>query len=916
MKPSTGARLVEQVLEHLTRFVIRNRRKLLWAHMAAFVLSVFVTAMWLEFNTSRNDLVGANKRYHQNYLRLLEEFPFQEDLVVVVESEDAEKNRQFVERIGARLQQETNLFRSVFYKGDLRTLGPKALLLVPEPDLQELLRMLQDYKPFIRQFSSTTNLVSLFEMVNTQIRTAKREADAQTKSLMNALPALERIIRQGTASLQRPGSPPSPGVAALFNAGEQANESSYIAFAEGTIYLVTAHAVSSEHNAAAVERMRELIASTQAEVTGVNVGLTGEPVLEIDEMDQSRRDSIKASLCSLLLCALIFVYGYHETGRPIKATVCLVVGLAYTLAFTTLVIGHLNVLTVTFVPILIGLAIDFGVHLVTRYEEELRHGRTKEESLTRAMVKTGRGIFTGAFTTATAFLAMGFTDFRGIQEMGVICGGGLLICLIPMTTLLPVLLLGGRQNILDHQLGDRSDTRARIERLWLRRPKLVILAVVLTTGWAILQFRNVHFDYNLLNMQSENLAAVEYEMKLIDSTPKSVLFAAVMADSAQEADALEKRIVQLPSVESIDSMSQFLVEDPEAKLQLIRQVKQELASIEFRNPDPDPVDVPALSRTLYSLNGYLGSALEEIPPAESALSNQLASLRLAIQEFRKGAWRGDPARQDLYGRRLGAFQQALLEDLRGTFEGIQDQDDSGGLRAADLPPGLRDRFIGRTGKHLLQVYPKKDVWQRENQEEFVGELQTIDPRATGTPVQLYYYTDLLVESYKQAAWYALGAVCILILIHFRSLMALILVLVPMATGFAWLCGLMGYWSIPFNPANIMTLPLLIGIGVTNGIHILNRFAEEQNPSILAKSTGKAVLVSGLTTMAGFGSLMLGNHLGIRSLGQVMAVGVASCMIASLAFLPTLLNLFFKDDPGKKQPSVVDKTSTLGREEPR
>ena len=140
--------------------------------------------------------------------------------------------------------------------------------------------------------------------------------------------------------------------------------------------------------------------------------------------------------------------------------------MAYTLAFATLAIGHLNILTITFVPILIGLAIDFGVHLITRYEEELRHGKTEEEAMIKAIVFTGQGICTGAFTTAGAFLAMGFTNFKGIQEMGVICGGGLLICLVPMMTLLPVWLMrAGRQNTMDHEGNFVELRRARIEQV-------------------------------------------------------------------------------------------------------------------------------------------------------------------------------------------------------------------------------------------------------------------------------------------------------------------------------------------------------------------------------------------------------------------------------------------------------------------
>ena len=222
---------------------------------------------------------------------------------------------------------------------------------------------------------------------------------------------------------------------------------------------MTAHAVTHDLNGKAVERLRQLMAETQDEVPGLNVGLTGEPVLEHDEMAQSQKDTTVASIVSLVLCALIFIYGYNETGRPVKATICLVVGLAYTLAFATATVGHLNILTITFVPILIGLAIDFGVHLVTRYEEELRHGKTEEQALTKAMVFTGQGIFTGALTTAGAFLAMWLTNFKGIQEMGIICGGGLLVCFVPMMTMLPVLLLRGRQNVMDH-----DDPRCRAPR--------------------------------------------------------------------------------------------------------------------------------------------------------------------------------------------------------------------------------------------------------------------------------------------------------------------------------------------------------------------------------------------------------------------------------------------------------------------
>lgn len=883
---SPGARL----LGMLARAVMRYPRWFLWPQVFLLALSVYYTVTHLQFDTSRNNLVGANKKYHQNFLRFKKEFPTQDDLVVVVESEDSEKNRQFVERLGARLEAETNLFHDVFYKGDLKMLGSKALLFVPEADLLELKKTLHEYRPFIEQFSRTTNLVSLFSMVNQQFRTAKREENAENQSLVNALPSLQRIVEQAAMSLRRSGTPPSPGITALFDPSPEAQQQIYITFDKGRIYLVTAQAPREELNSDAVRRLRELVEQTRAEVPGLNVGITGEPVLETDEMAQSQKDSTLASIVSLLLCALIFVYGYRETGRPIKATICLVVGIGYTLGFATLTIGHLNILTITFVPILIGLAIDFGVHLISRYEEELRHGRSEEEALTKAMVFTGQGIFTGAFTTAGAFLAMGFTDFKGIQEMGIICGGGLLICLVPMMTLLPVLLLWGSQNIIDHTQGDLSERRARIESIWLQRPITVTILTAILSLVAASQIHKVYFDYNLLHMQSAGLPAVQFEEKLIRSASKSVLYGAVIATNLEQAVSMERALTNLPAVASVDSITMFMPDDQVRKLPIVGEIKNELASIRFAPPDRRPVDLSELSVTLLSLYAYLDLAHMEVEKEDPKLDAQLLSLRRAILDLRKEMFHGDQTQQELNSLKLAEFQEALFDDVCGTFTALRNQDNSGTVRVSDLPEALRDRFVGVTGKYLLMVYPKKDVWQRDNQKEFIDEVSKVYPNVTGTPVQLYYYTELLKASYEEAGRYSLIAIAILVLIHFRSPLSLALALVPVGLGFVWLAGIMGWRDIPLNPANIMMLPLVIGIGVTNGIHILNRFAEEQNPSILARSTGKAVLVSGLTSIAGFGSLILGQHRGIQSLGYVMSLGLATCMIAGLTFLPALLNL--------------------------
>ena len=885
-----------RILELLATGVSRYPRTFLVPQIILFFCCIYYTVQNIEFHTDRNALVDADKQYHRNFLEYKANFDSQDDIVTVVESEDLEKNRQFVERLGARLEAEPELFTGIFFKGDLKLLGPKALLFLEDPAvIQTMGDRIREARPMIETFQHVNSLESLLEELNRRFRSAPQESNTETEQFVEALPALQRVIDQAGASLSRRGQPPSPGAETLFGAGPEAEQQKYLTFSKGRIYLITARPADSSLESEAVERLRELVSIVQSEVPGINVGITGETVLALDEMRQSQIDSLKASVVSLILVMIIFGLCYQETGRPIKATFCLLIGLGYTMGYTTLFVGHLNILTIAFFPILIGLAIDFGVHLITRYEEELRKGATESDAIKTSLVHTGQGVFTGCLTTAGAFYAMAFTDFKGVKEMGLITGGGMLLTLIPMMTILPILLLRGRQNILDHQVASKPCPRATIEQIWLSRPKWTILLGLLISGLAISQATKVHFDYNLLNMQTEDLPAVHYEKMLIEEAEISVIYAIVIADSIAEAARLEEDIRQLPSVASVDSMTRFLNADQTRMLETIRGLKRELGNIRLADPSQEPIDLDELSQSLTFFQSYLSLAAKAVAkedPNSKMISrfNQLQKSASTLQLTMK-ALPPDTAKEQLL-----AFQTAFFTDIRDTFHAIANQDTSTQLRIDDLPEILRARFVGRSGQHLLQVYPRENAWERTHQEAFVQELRELTdqyedaPVVTGTPVQLLEYTSLLKRSYEEAALYALGAIAIMIFVHFRSLVTVALALLPVGVGWLWLIGVMGFFGIPFNPANIMTLPLVVGIGVTNGIHILNRYREEQNPSLLSKSTGKGVLVSGLTTMAGFGSLTLASHRGIESLGYVMTIGVFTCMVAGLTLLPCLLQL--------------------------
>lgn len=919
MRALSADTLLARVLHRLALAIIRHPRWFFWPQVFLALVCVVITIAFLRFDPDQSNLVSPTLKYQQNFLHLEKEFPQQgNDLDVIVQSDDPEKNRQFVERLAAKMIPQTNLFSDVFYEQDLSAMGTEALFFVPENNLASIQTTLHNELPFITQFTQTTNLPSFFEEINTMFRNSSADTNTQTDAMIQSLPFLTGILNQATTALQSTGKPVSPGVASLFGATDLSDI--YITLAHGHIFLLRTHPPVSESDNTlptmwslikgalsskstpngdvtgdAIDRLRELIKETQAEVPGVNVGLTGEPVLDYDQMTSSQKDTTLASIVSLVLCALIFIYGYNETGRPIKSAFCLVIGLCYTLAFAALTVGHLNVLTITFVPMLIGLAIDFGVHLITRYEEGLRHGLFKKTALMKAMVYTGQGIFTGAFTTAGAFIAMIFTNFRGIQEMGIICGGGLLLCLVPMLTMLPVMLMRGRQNVMDHKIKEDL-ARARIESTWLERPAVVIGVTVFLCALSATQIYKgkIRFNYDLIEMQSPSLSSVVFQHLLANSAGQSALPGAVVATNLEDAIALSDKIKKLPTVATIEPppevLENFIPSNQVNKLPYIRGIKKEVSPLSFGTPDPQPVNLNDFSATLYSLYGYCGAALEQIGTNDPALAKQMTTLRDSIENLRRTMLSGDAVMNADHAQILGEFQYAFFSNVRTAFDSLKNEDINGTLRVTSLPAPARDQFVGQNGEFLLQVFPKADIWQRTNQAAFIADLRTVDPNVTGAPVQLYEYESLLKDSYIQAAWYSLIAIAILVFIHFRSVLAVFLALLPVAIGTLWLAGMMGLLNIQFNLANIMTLPLVIGVGVTNGIQILNRFAEERTPGILSRSTGKAVLVSGLTAIAGFGSLILAKHRGIHSLGVVMAMGLFLCMIAALTFLPAFLNL--------------------------
>jgi uncharacterized protein len=364
----------------------------------------------------------------------------------------------------------------------------------------------------------------------------------------------------------------------------------------------------------------------------------------------------------------------------------------------------------------------------------------------------------------------------------------------------------------------------------------------------------------------------------------------LMARSLKEVEDKAAALSRLPSVEKVDSILSVMPEGQERKLALIQALRPLLAEVTLQRPDTESVDVTALRTVLQRLNAKLAEGNESDQGADGgAFQQDLRETQRLIERFLHRTEQMPPAEAQ---RALMTFQRELRGDLAQKLAILQRNLEAERVTIQDLPAELQARYVGKTGKFRLFVFPAEDVWEPEPLARFVRDLQAVDADALGAPVTNFEYMETIKQGYEKASLYAICGIVFLTLLMFRGALATVLALVPLLVGSVWTLGMMALFGTQFNMANLLFVPLIIGIGIDNGVHIVHSFLateKHEGESIpLARSTAKAIVLAALTTIVGFGSLMISGHHGIYSLGLLVSLGVGSILVASLTTLPSLL----------------------------
>ncbi len=857
----------------ITRWVLRFPRATLAVGVGLAVASVALTAWRLEYKASRVDLLSPSSAYNRRWLDYLAEFGDADDVVVVIEGPAAEQVRPVVDELAVRLSDERRLFESLLYKIDLSKLERKGLHLVSIEQLDAISASLDAASPALvgdwSRFNLSGQLVAASAALASGTPDANSQSAARLASLEQLLEHLERALTDQPPLKMSLGPLPTGTVGAK-------RPSEYLSAEDGRLGLLLLRLVEQGEGmvrgSEGIDTLRAVIADVQTKHPEVRIGLTGLPIMENDEMRVSERDMSLANIISFIGVAAVFVAILGGWRHPLWTSLTLLIGMAWSFGYLTLVIGHLNILSVAFSVFLIGLGMDFGIHYVARYLQLRSEHLRFDDAVLQTAIGIGPGITTGAVTTALAFLTAGVTDFPGVAELGIIAGGGIMLCFLASVTVLPAMLALSDRHRPQVFVAAPLNVGAWCERM-LQRPGWLLIGCVVATVLMGLGTPFVWYDHNLLNLQSQGLESVDLERKLLADSDQNTWFAISVADDVPNLLKRKAQFLKLPSVDRVEEIASLVGLDNPDQSQRLADLRRRLdklpASVQLI-----PVEQPAhLARAVQGLHQAAMAS-----PALAPLAARLLSVRDLLFA----------TRPEDYFSRLSRYQQSLAGDTFAELKSLRDAAETAPPDFRDLPESLVARFHSSSGKHVLKVYGRGDIWDRPTLEAFVADLRTVDPEVTGEPLQAFEASREMKESYQTAMLYAFIGSCIVLALDFRRISSVLLALLPLGVGMLQMFGLMGWLGVPLNPANMIVLPLIFGIGIDEGVHIIHDYRGQSGAYRMSNSVAVSVLLSSLQEIVGFGSLMVSEHQGLQSLGRVLTLGMFCSMLTSLVMLPALL----------------------------
>ncbi len=840
--------------------VVKARYGVVLAAVALTLASLWLAQRNLRIDSDTSDMISPEAPFRRNAADFDRAFPHLDDtLVIVIDGEAPEAVEQAVIELMETLRVSPH-FHEIFRPDAADFFRRYGLLYLDGTALDDLANRLAEAEPLLATLAEEPSLVGLFEALTLALENDEEgEGDALLASVIDEIATVARA--------QAAGRPKTLSWRRLLSLDELEGEQPrrfVIArpkFDHGT--FIAAEAAIEDIRA----RARNLGLGAE---NGLRVRLTGSAALEREEMQSAKDGSIAAAWLSLVLVALLLGFGLRSLRLVLATVVTLLMGLVWTAGFAALAIGHINLISVAFAVLFVGLAVDFSIHYCLRYREEGELDGDPEAAVRRAGRGVGRSLAISAAGAGIGFYAFLPTDYRGFAELGLISGSSMFIALAANFTVLPALLA-----ILRPRFRTASSRRGAwqpLERLVTRHYRATLVASVILGGAALALVPAVGFDFNPMNLKDPASESFSTFQDLARSEDSAVYAADVLVSDLDAARRLAASLAALDVVAKTRTLASFVPEAQEEKLEIIDEMTLFLAPL--LNAPAKAVSDP--SRLEWALDDFqertrsLDGGGGETRPA-------LRRLHAALDELRPDA--GGLIELDT---RLTQYLPMLLRDLAATL-------DARALTLDDLPEAIRRHWVGVDGRHRVVVFPTEDLGDSAAMGRFSDAVLAIAPGATGTPIIVSEASGVIVMAFLQATIVALAAIAVLLLVLYRRVVFVLLTLLPLALAALLTLAAAALLGLHFNFANVIVLPLLFGLGVASSVHLVERRRQLGNADRLMRTTTpRAVLFSTLTTLASFGSLAISAHRGMSSMGQLLTVAIVSTLICTLVVLPSLM----------------------------
>ncbi len=906
----------DKILTNLADFI---GKKPWWTALILLIVTIIMAGMsaQLELTTSFTNLLPKDNPMVDEFNMIIDEYNGSSSMLIVAEG-DPDKLEEFAEKAVPQIEVLSEWVSRVDYKAPKEFMAKHGLMLMKSSDLENNMELFQN--PNLDEFLTNLNNSLEKEYIQSEDKITGQE---QEQGAIRFLAGTQSWLSIFEGVLN--GN--------IVGAGERASE----AILYGDEYykswddrmmilqiLPTFTMFDIELAVASTDSIEKIVHTIGNEI-GVSAGLTGTIPLGRDEMVSVQNDSMTITTIALVGILILFIIAFKMLVSPILAIITLIIGVLWALGIALPLVGSLNLMTSMMAVVLIGLGIDFSVHIISTFTEMRHKGDDVVTALKATFLKSGPGIITGGLTTAAAFFTLLVARTEGMKEFGLTLGIGIIMTMLAAMLVLPNLLvirerIKARYGKMKKPISPKDISYQKLGTTaeWFSRKwKLGVLIILILLGVFGYNGSKITMDYNYLNMEPVGLESVELQDKMIEAFDISSDFALITAETLDEVLEITEAAKDMNTAGMVQSIIDYLPPEAEQKsraglVSVIRETMQRAPVKGLSQLDFSTIvdELYRLEENIFEIQDmayiggqdkvYLKSAMlvgalpDEDDPSLKSLNEKLSNI---MNDSSKGLLNSIVENIDEKVNNattdIGSFQTDFANNFKEKVVAMANPEP---ITLQDLPKGIKSQYVGKSGQNfLVSIFPKQNVWEIDYLKRFSNELASIDPRATGLPPIFNTLMDEIGEDGKRATELAIFVIFLVLLIDFRSFKKAIMAMIPLVVGVVWMVGVMEITGLQITLLNIMAIPMIIGIGIDDGVHIIHRYQIEgrnAHKPVFA-STGRAVLLTSVTTMLGFGSLWFATYRGLGSMGIALFIGVGMCFLATVIVIPVLIGMLKK-----------------------